>query len=140
MCDSANNKHFISVECDGKATKNCLVNVVLAGHMVGHLIVGDRKLTSNTPDTAIDWSYTHNSGHYGGRRTVVICKDFYCTSSGTMLDVVFVTTIMFFSSLTWRCDGPRYSSEVSNILLTVEKASFKQLLLWLNTIRHISID
>ena len=46
MCDSANNKHFFSIECDGKATKNCLVSVVLAGHMVGHLIVVDRKLTS----------------------------------------------------------------------------------------------
>ena len=31
-CVSANNKHFISIECDGKATKKCLVNVVLAGH------------------------------------------------------------------------------------------------------------
>ena len=48
MCVSANNKHLFSIECDGKATKKCLFNVVLAGHMVSHLIVVDRKLTSNT--------------------------------------------------------------------------------------------
>ena len=45
---SANNKHFISIECDGKATKKCLVNVVLAGHMVGHLIVVDIEKNQNT--------------------------------------------------------------------------------------------
>ena len=47
-CVSANNKHFISIECDGKVTKKCLVNVVLAGHMVGYLIVVDIEKNQNT--------------------------------------------------------------------------------------------
>ena len=76
--------------------------------------------------------HTHNSGHYGGRQTVVICKDFY-TSSGTMLDVVFCDSYNVLQLPHMGCDGPRYSSEVSNILLAVEKVSFKELL-WLNTI------
>ena len=85
----------------------------------------------------IQWlmCHTHNSGHYGERQTVVICKDFY-TRSGTMLDVVFVTVIMFFSSLTWGCDGPGYSSRwVSYWQWRMPPSNSR-----LNTIRRIILD
>ena len=97
-----------SLECNGKATKKCLVNIVLAGHGgMGHLIVVDRKLTSDTCTWYSDWLVVHTIVDImEGGKQLLYAKIF----TQEMLDVVFCDSYNVLQLPHMGCDGPKYSS------------------------------